>query len=125
MENDIIIEGGRIKIQVREFRINWTDKDRRDRRQFFKGETHVYVHIKDESLLDDLNNRRQRPYTTWKKEVLPLAAKLIFDEMGLIMSSKISWSQKLGCSCPCSPGFRTSLYDEEGNVKPYTVWITI
>lgn len=125
MENDIIIESEGIKIQLREHRINWSDRDRRDRRQFFNGDTHVHVHIKSESVLDDLKNRRTRPYTTWKKELLPIAAKLIETETGLIMGEKPRWNQRLGCSCPCSPGFRTKLYDEEGKVKPYTVWITI
>lgn len=125
MEDKIIIEAEGIEIMIREHHINWSNKDRRDRRQFFNGDTHVYVHIKTEGVMENLMNRRSRPYTTWKKELLPIAARLIEAETGLTMEDKARWSQKLGCSCPCSPGFRTKLYDEEGNVKPYTVWITI
>lgn len=125
MENDIIIEAEGIKIQMREHRINWSDKDRRDRRQFFNGDTHVHVHIESESVFDDLKNRRTRPYTAWKKELLPIVARLIEADTGLTMGERPSWDQRLGCSCPCSPGFRTKLHDEKGNVRPYTVWVTI
>lgn len=127
MEGDIEIESaarGGMKILIREKK--WEHRsDARARRHVLNRETHIHISIEKESVLDNLMNRRQRPYTTWKKELIPLVAKLIFEETGLIMGSKISWNQKLGCSCPCSPGFKTSLYDEQGNTKAYTVWITI
>ena len=110
---DIIIKSGRIEIRLRKMEYKW-NSDRRDRSQFLKRQT------------NDLKNRRCRPYTQWKKNLMPLAAKLIEEETGLIMGSKISWNQKLGCSfCPCSPGFKTSLYDEEGKQDAWTVWITV
>ena len=123
MEN-ITIKSGRIEILLRKKEFKWIS-DRRDRSQFLNRQTNVHVHVKNEDVIEDMKNRRTRPYTEWKKNLLPLAAKLIFDETGLIMGSKISWNQRLGCSCPCSPGFKTSLYDEEGNQHAWTVWITI
>lgn len=127
MEGDILIKSqaqGGIEILIREKKYDHRD-DARGRRHFYNRETHIHVGITNETVLANLMNRRQRPYTTWKKELIPLVAKLIFDETGLIMGSRINWNQRLGCSCPCSPGFRTSLYDEEGNTKAYTVWVTI
>lgn len=120
---DITIKSGRIEIRLRKMEYKWND--RRARSQFLNRQTNIHVHVKNEDVTDDIKNRRTRPYTQWKKNLLPLAAKLIFDETGLIMGSEISWSQKLGCFCPCSPGFKTSLYDEEGKRDAWTVWITI
>lgn len=120
---DIIIKSGRIEIRLRKKEFKWND--RRDRSQFLKRQTNIHVHVKNEDITDEIKNRHTRPYTQWKKNLLPLAAKLIFDETGLIMGSNINWNQRLGCSCPCSPGFKTSLYDEEGKQHAWTVWITV
>lgn len=64
-------------------------------------QTRIYVWPQGESIMDNLQNRRQRPYTTYKKEVIPAVLK----EMGLPADTKVRWSQYAGCSCPCSPGF--------------------
>lgn len=62
----------------------------------------VYIHIDGESILQNLQDRRIRPYNVYKKEVLPLlAAQLGFD----VSTLDLRWSQRAGCSCPCSPGF--------------------
>lgn len=63
----------------------------------------VYVHGADESILDNLNNRLNRPVTLWRE----IATKALA-ECGFMPESygKLSWNQKAGCSmCPCSPGF--------------------
>lgn len=65
-------------------------------------QTVIYVWPEGESIWENLQNRRQRPYTTYKKEVLPD----VFEKMGLPRDTKASWSQKAGCSCGCSPGFK-------------------
>ena len=67
----------------------------------FGKKTRVYVFPKGESLMDNLMNRKARPYTVYKKEVLPE----VFRAMGLPENTKAKWSQYAGCSCPCSPGF--------------------
>lgn len=60
----------------------------------------VYVDFKGETILDNLNNRVARPYTTLK----PLVKKAL--EEAEIPFTKIRWSQSAGCRmCPCSPGF--------------------
>lgn len=49
--------------------------------------------------------RRSRPYTEYRK-LLPE----IFEKAGIPAGTKASWSQKAGCSCPCSPGFVLDYY---------------
>lgn len=62
--------------------------------------TRIYIWPIGESLVKNMNNRRNRPYVRWKKEVLPeVLAKYN------LSTSKISWSRKAGCRCGCSPGF--------------------
>ena len=51
--------------------------------------------------MDNLQNRHSRPYDQYRRLVLPTVAKLIAFRPG----AKFRWSQKAGCSCPCSPGF--------------------
>ena len=58
----------------------------------------VYVWVNDESIAENLMNRRNRPVTEYRK-----IAKEVLQEMEI--GGKINWSQKAGCSCPCSPGF--------------------
>lgn len=63
-------------------------------------ESRVFIDFEGETVLDNLNNRVARPYTTLKPIVI---AKL--NEEG-IEFTKIRWSKKAGCRmCPCSPGF--------------------
>jgi hypothetical protein len=61
----------------------------------------VYVWPEGESIIENLQNRRTRPHTVYRKEVIPgvLAA------LGLPADTRVKWSQYAGCSCPCSPGF--------------------
>jgi hypothetical protein len=61
----------------------------------------VYVWPKGESLMDNLQNRRSRPYNEYRKQVLPA----VLAALGLPNSTRVKWSQYAGCSCPCSPGF--------------------
>ncbi len=77
----------------------------------------VYVDLDGESVLENLRNRRDRPYSVYKKEVLPTLFRLL----GLPVATKMSWSQKAGCRmCPCSPGFVVQSRD-----IPYDVWVTV
>jgi hypothetical protein len=69
-------------------------------KEFHKA-TRVYIWPKGETLLDNLENRRSRPYTEYRKQVMPK----VLAAMGLPSYTKIKWSQYAGCSCPCSPGF--------------------
>jgi len=64
------------------------------------GKTRVYVSVKGESLWDDFENRTSRPHTLWA----PHVKKALIDA-GWPADVKLRWSQKAGCSCPCSPAF--------------------
>lgn len=59
----------------------------------------LYVSVEDETIFENLMNRHSRPYNAYKT----LIHGSDLDE--IIDLSKLSWSQKAGCSCPCSPGF--------------------
>jgi hypothetical protein len=61
--------------------------------------TRVYVWVRNETLLDQLENRRGRPHTEWR----PLVREQLRKVYGY--TGRLSWSQNAGCSCGCSPGF--------------------
>lgn len=61
----------------------------------------IYIFTRGETILNNLENRRVRPYTLYKKEIIPQLIK-----QGVIKEGqKVRWSQNAGCSCGCSPGF--------------------
>lgn len=70
----------------------------------------MYIFIKDESLIDNLMNRRDRPYNEYKKHIIPKVMKVIQTQdpalYDKLKDSKWSWDKYNGCTmCPCSPGF--------------------
>ena len=84
----------------------------------FKNRNKVYIWIKNETILENLVNRRNRPYTEYKKEVLPKMLNKLKDKYpefyNELKDAKWGWRQSCGCSvCPCSPGF---VSDIEGNL---------
>jgi len=85
-------------------------------------ELRVYVDVPNETILENIANRRNRPWTEWKKHVMPTVMEALPEmfaasylqttngpwQMMRMHDSAIKprWSQKAGCSmCPCSPGF--------------------
>lgn len=76
----------------------------------------VYVDLDGESVLENMQNRRERPYNVYKTEVLPTLFRLL----GIPAATKLSWSQKAGCSCPCSPGFI-----DNNEVLPFDIHVTV
>jgi len=61
----------------------------------------IYVWPTGEGIMENLANRRARPHSVYRKEVLPK----LFSQLGWDAGTKVKWSQYAGCSCPCSPGF--------------------
>ena len=59
------------------------------------------------NVIEDLANRTRRPHQVWKPHLEVLLEAL--HESGLASfrgeDLKMSWSQKAGCSCGCSPAF--------------------
>lgn len=67
----------------------------------------MYFNVANETVLEDLINRRSRPYNEFRKLFPVVRDKL--KEMGYDTDiggkEKVRWSQYAGCTCPCSPGF--------------------
>lgn len=87
------VDGHKVTVEVRERHwskgMTWREHDKKPR---------VYVSTKGETLLDNLANRTTRPYVAWRKVLVAAFQQLGFE-------GQLRWSQKAGCSCPCSPGF--------------------
>ena len=66
----------------------------------FTAKSRMYLFPKGENILENLQNRRSRPYKAYR-EMLPE----IFEQLKLPHDTKVSWSQLAGCRCGCSPGF--------------------
>ena len=80
------------------------------------SKTRIYVHLTGETLRANLSNRRARPHTVYRKEVLPK----LFTQLGWNPDTKVKWSQYAGCSsCPCSPGFVVD------NVYGRNIWVDV
>lgn len=60
----------------------------------------VYFWIKNENVLQNLQNRRCRPVEAYRT-LLPK----LFKEIGLDEKTLAKWSQRAGCACGCSPAF--------------------
>jgi hypothetical protein len=79
------------------------------------GEPHkkrdkIYIFINNETILENLVNRRTRPFQVYKKEIIPLLMEELKtkhpDTYIHVKGIRWSWNQSCGCSmCPCSPGF--------------------
>ena len=79
----------------------------------------VYIYPKGETVMQHfLIGRHTRPYTQYKKEILPVLRR----ELGLPKDAKFSWSRYAGCSgCPCSPGFIADSYNLRSKVISVSV----
>lgn len=73
----------------------------KNNRTYNTPKSRIFVWPKGESVIQNLENRHCRPYTTYKKEVIPEILK----KLELPEGTKVKWSQYAGCTCPCSPGF--------------------
>ena len=79
------------------------------------SKTRIYVHPKNETILENLKNRRQRPVDVWREYARKAAA--VFD----VKFEKLAWSQKAGCSCGCSPGFVV----KDGSRPGFDIHVTV
>jgi len=84
-------------LKVKEVTISESEK--RDKK------TIVYFWPEGESVLENLANRRNRPYTEYRKLLPEVFKELRSRGINLPDNPKANWSQKAGCSCGCSPGF--------------------
>lgn len=59
----------------------------------------VFIHLDGETLWENLENRHDRPVVAYRNLTKFALTELGFEDF------KINWSQRAGCTCPCSPGF--------------------
>ena len=88
-------------------------RERNSHREYFRP-SRIYVHAVGESIMDNLMNRRSRPYRMYRE---------MLSDQPFMKDAR--WSQRAGCSCPCSPGFIADrrYTNEEGKPVDYHVSI--
>jgi hypothetical protein len=93
-------------------------KDRKDRGR-------IYIFVKGESVLENLQRRRARPTDYYKEAVLPEVWSRLQTVEAVPRQSvmDVRWNQKSGCSCGCSPAFETK--DPDGALFRRDVFVTI
>ena len=85
----------------------------------------VYVDVADEGLIENLENRRNRPVKLYSQIV-----KTALTEAGIGIE-KLLWSQYAGCTCACSPGFVLSTtgkklgYRQHDEYAQCSIWVVI
>ena len=75
----------------------------------------IYVSVSEESIAENLMNRRNRPVDEYRKIV-----KAAFAEVG-VEDTRFGWSQNAGCSCACSPGF----ISKASELRYHDVYVTV
>lgn len=86
----------------------------------FEAKPRVYVYAEDFNLVEDLENRFRRPHKVYRSFALDALELLGLAE------PKITWSQKAGCSCGCSPGFIVQNGNRALNgTRNWDVWVAI
>ena len=98
-----------------------TEMKERDIRRWVKGGARerklynaapvVYIGIRGETVLENLQYRRSRPYKMYREKVLPE----VYSHVGWDPEEvKVRWNRYAGCKeCPCSPGFVVKQMPEE------------
>ena len=86
----------------------------------------MYLFINDETVIENLINRRNRPYNEYKKLIIPKVMESISktdpDLFQRLKDVKWGWDRYCGCSvCPCSPGF----IGEGAYHEPTDIYVTI
>jgi phage/plasmid-associated DNA primase len=77
-------------------------------------------HPIDESIMENLMNRRSRPINVYRK-----LAYQALEQIGYTKEDvKLNWSQYAGCSCPCSPGFIATFSDRR-MLAQTDLWVQI
>jgi len=89
-------EERKIKASVDGMKFNTTSHIQRDKPG---KKMRVYLFPTNENAMDNYLNRRNRDRSVWRKITLQVMREYGFQ------NSKITFSQKAGCGCGCSPGF--------------------
>lgn len=109
-------------MQIKEIKIQRYSRRRGEKKQSCPK---MYIFIQDESVMENLLNRRTRPYNEYKKTIIPKVLESISktdpDLFERIKDLKWGWDRYCGCSCPCSPGF----IGEGGYYESTDIYVTI
>ena len=94
-------------MQIKEIKIKRYSSRQGEKKQ---SSPKMYIFIENESVMENLQNRRTRPYNEYKKLIIPKVMESISkthpDLFERIRDIKWGWDRYCGCSmCPCSPGF--------------------
>jgi hypothetical protein len=69
----------------------------------------MYIFPVGESRIDEIMSRFNRPYSIYKKELIPMVMVKMkttdVNSYNLLKNNTWKWNQKAGCGCGCSPGF--------------------
>ena len=84
-----MIDGVKVKVEAEQRRM---DEPRMTR-------SRIYMFPKNESMMENLKKRYNRPVKFWKK-----IAENVLDTF-LYHDKRMIFSQNAGCTCGCSPGF--------------------
>lgn len=72
------------------------------------SELNIYLWRSEESVVEQLIERHNRPHKYIEQFIPQILMNL---EIPFSLDKvEIKWDQYCGCSCPCSPGFRTNIY---------------
>ena len=96
----IEIKGGTITVMPRRY---YGNKDH------YKS-PRMYVEVADETVFDNIANRKRRPYNVYKTLIHSTNLASVLD------LSEFRWSQRAGCTCNCSPGYSYRYFD---------LWLTL
>ena len=77
------------------------ERNREDDPRGWTKAPRVYVSRKCDNVLEDIIHRRSHQTS----ELRPLVLEALKKEGVDVSNLKVTWSQKAGCSCGCSPGF--------------------
>lgn len=97
-------------VEAKNFNRTTTNPRRRD------AVSKIYVFTKGESVLENLQNRRERPHTVYRKMILEQYPEL---------KGRIGWRQNAGCGCGCSPGFVVDTALRDANNRVYDMFLTV
>lgn len=129
------MERNRLKIEVNgatlEFvsrrmptwRTGYRQRDMNRKWREYREAPRMYVTTKDETIIENLENRRRRPYNVYKKLIAESDISMVLNLQGL------RWSQNAGCTmCPCSPGFivpKQTITVGSTEFTDYDIWATL
>lgn len=80
------------------------------------GKGIIFVDVANETVAENLMNRRNRPIAEYRKIALQVLTNLEMD------FTKIDWSQYAGCTCACSPGF---VIQGNNSLRNHALWIKV